>query len=78
MAATYGRDDADRLAYALTATDFEAVEREGMRAEWSADATRVVVRDLDTGEETVYNADDLVRASSDPEVNNARLGPDET
>ncbi|MFB6171204.1 MAG: hypothetical protein ABEJ23_01635 [Haloarculaceae archaeon] len=74
---SYGQDGADRLAYALTETEFDAVEQDGLRAEWTGDGTRVVVRPVDDGEEVRYSADDLVRATSDPEVNNARLGPDE-
>lgn len=67
-----GYDDFDRLAAAIADTDFDAVERDGLRAEWTADGTEVTVRDLDSGEEVVYNADDLVRATSDRELNDAR------
>jgi hypothetical protein len=78
---SYGDDDADRLAYDLAHSEFDAVERGGLRAAWSEDGTRVTVEALD-GEETdatlagdasvEYNAEDLVRAESDPEVRNAR------
>lgn len=67
-----GKDLRDELAYALARTDFDAAERDGYRAAWTEDGTRVVVTDVETGEETAYNADDLVRAESDREVNDAR------
>jgi hypothetical protein len=67
-----GDGDRDELAYELAQTDFDAVERDGLRAEWSADNTAVTVVALDSGEETVYNGEDLVRAASDTEVRNAR------
>jgi hypothetical protein len=67
-----GNDAFDRLAHALTETEFDAVERDGLRAEWTADGTEVTVRDLEEGTEVVYNADDLVIATSDRELNDAR------
>jgi hypothetical protein len=72
-----GTTDRDRLAYDLAQSDFDAVERDGYRAEWTADNTAVVVRDQATGDELVYDGEDLVRAASDQEVQNARneLGP---
>ncbi|MFB6354254.1 MAG: hypothetical protein ABEJ92_09230 [Halobacteriales archaeon] len=67
-------DDLDALAHALVDAeyDFDAVERGSLRAEWSADDTGVVVVDTETGEEIVYSADDLVLATSDREIRNAR------
>ena len=67
-----GDDEFDRLAHALTETEFDAIERDGLRAEWTADGTEVAVRDLEGGTEVVYNADDLVIATSDRELNDAR------
>jgi hypothetical protein len=69
-----GADPADRLAHALVETEFDldAVERGPLRAVWSADNESVVVTNEETGEETVYLADDLVVATSDREVRNAR------
>ncbi|MFC6942448.1 hypothetical protein ACFQE8_21165 [Salinirubellus sp. GCM10025818] len=67
-----GNDAFDRLAHALSETDFDAVERDGLRAEWTTDGTEVTVRDLQEGTEVVYNADDLVIATSDRELNDAR------
>jgi hypothetical protein len=73
-----GDDERDRLAHDLTETDFDAVERDGFRATWTEDDARVEVRDMDTDETVVYDAEDLVRATSDTEVRNARTaGPDE-
>ncbi|MFB6154506.1 MAG: hypothetical protein ABEJ22_01335 [Haloferacaceae archaeon] len=65
-------DDFDDLARALVETDFDAVERDGLRAAWSPEGDRVTVTHTETGEEVVYNPDDLVRAVSDAEVRNAR------
>jgi hypothetical protein len=67
-----GDDTFDRLAHDLSETDFDAVERDGLRAEWTADGTEVTVRSLDGGEAVVYNAEDIVRATSDRELNDAR------
>lgn len=67
-----GNDAFDRLAHALSETEFDAIERDGLRAEWTADGTEVTVRDLEEGTEVVYNADDLVIATSDRELNDAR------
>lgn len=67
-----GNDEFDRLAHTLSETDFDAIERDGLRAEWTADGTEVTVRDLGEGTEVVYNADDLVIATSDRELNDAR------
>jgi hypothetical protein len=69
---SYGDTAPDALAYDLAQSTFDAVERDGYRAEWSDDATLVVVTELDDGTEIPYNADDLTRAASDPEVRNAR------
>ena len=70
---SYGDDDADRLAYDLAHSDYDAVERDGLRAAWSDDGTLVTVAALD-GEATVeYNAEDLVRAESDREVTDAKV-----
>lgn len=68
----FGEGDRDRLAYDLARTDFDAVERDGYRAEWTREDTAVSVADADTGETVVYDAEDLVRAASDREVRNAR------
>lgn len=67
-----GNDEFDRLAHALTETEFDAIEQDGLRAEWTADGTEVTVRDLKGGAEVVYNADELVIATSDRELNDAR------
>jgi hypothetical protein len=67
-----GTTDRDRLAYDLAQSDFDAAERDGYRAEWTADNASVVVRSQEGGEELVYDAEDLVRAASDREVQNAR------
>lgn len=67
-----GANERDELAYALTESDFDAVERDGFRAKWTVDDTAVTVENLDTGEITTYDAEDLVRAASDQEVHNAR------
>lgn len=68
----FGESDRDRLAYDLAQTDFDAVERDGYRAEWTREDTAVSVTDPETGETAVYDAEDLVRAASDREVRNAR------
>lgn len=67
-----GRDAFDRLAYDLSETDFDAVERDGYRAEWTEAGDAIVVRELGTDTELEYDAEDLVRATSDREVSNAR------
>lgn len=69
-----GEDDSDELAYALVNTEFDldAVERGSLRAEWTEDNESIRVTDTETGEERVYTADDLVLATSDQEVRNAR------
>ena len=67
-----GNDEFDQLAHALTETEFDAIERDGLRAEWTADGTEVTVRELEGGMRVVYNADDLVIATSDRELNDAR------
>ena len=67
-----GTDETDVLAYELVQTDFDAVERGGLRAAWTDDNTRVIVEDLDTGASQEYDGEDLVRAESDQEVENAR------
>jgi hypothetical protein len=69
---SYGETAPDALAYDLAQSTFDAAERDGYRAEWSDDATFVVVTGLEDDTEVQYNADDLVRAASDPEVRNAR------
>jgi len=69
---TLGADERDALAYDLVQTDFDAVERGGLRAVWTADNTSVVVEALDGDERREYSGDDLVRAASDQEVENAR------
>lgn len=69
-----GRDEFDQLAHALVETeyDFDAVEQGTLRATWSDDNRAVHVRDQETGETITYSADDLVLATSDQEVENAR------
>ncbi|WP_267640540.1 hypothetical protein [Haloarchaeobius amylolyticus] len=71
-----GETDADVLAYELSQTDFDAVERDGYRAAWNDEGTEVHVTELATGEVAEYNAEDLVRATSDQEVENARNTPE--
>mgnify|MGYP006273410715 CR=1 FL=1 len=69
-----GEDAADKLAHALVETEFDldAVEQGPLRAVWSEDNESVVVTNQETGDEVVYLADDLVLATSDREVRNAR------
>ena len=69
-----GEGPADELAYALVECefDFDAVERGNYRAEWTEDGTTVEVVDRSTGDAVTYTADDLVLATSDREVRNAR------
>lgn len=67
-----GKDPFDVLAHDLTETDFDAVERGTLRAEWSEDGTYVEVTDEETDERVLYTAEDLVRAASDREVQDAR------
>lgn len=69
---TMGADESDALAYDLVQTDFDAVERDGLRAAWTADNTAVVVEELDNGDRREYDGEDLVRAASDRDVENAR------
>ncbi|WP_439027125.1 hypothetical protein [Haloarchaeobius sp. DT45] len=73
---TLGETEADVLAYELTQTDFDAVERGGYRAEWNVEGSAVRVTELGTDETVEYNAEDLVRATSDQEVENARNAPE--
>jgi hypothetical protein len=73
---TLGENEADEIAYALAQTDFDAVERDGLRAAWSGDGTVVRVSELDDGDELEYDAEDLVRATSDREVSHARNEPE--
>lgn len=72
---TLGETDADLLAYELAQTDFDAVERDGLRAAWSADSRSVTVSELDGSDAFEYDGEDLVRATSDREVSNARNDP---
>lgn len=69
---TMGVDESDALAYDLVQTDFDAVERDGLRAAWTADNTAVVVEDMGDGDRREYDGEDLVRAASDQDVANAR------
>lgn len=69
---TIGADEADRLAAALAATDFDAVERDDYRAAWTEAGDQVVVEELATGDSIRFNAEDLIRAESDAELRNAR------
>ncbi|NHN41150.1 hypothetical protein G9C85_05805 [Halorubellus sp. JP-L1] len=73
---TLGKTDADVLAYELARTDFDAVERKGLRAAWSADGTTVTVSELDGSDDFEYDGEDLVRATSDREVSHARNEPE--
>lgn len=72
-----GEDPRDRLAYDLTETEFDAVERDGFRAEWTEDDRYVLVTAVEHDEEVVYEAEDLVRAASNKEVENARTNKPE-
>lgn len=69
-----GEDPFDALAHALVSVefDFDAVERDTLRAEWDSDGATVVVRDTETDAQRRYVADDLVIATSDREVKHAR------
>lgn len=67
-----GDDTPDKLAYDLAQSDFDAVERDGYRAEWSDDDSAVEVFEVGAAERIAYNAEDLLRAESDTEVRNAR------
>ncbi len=69
-----GMTEFDRAAFDLVQSDFDAIERDGFRAEWDEDGTHVEVVDLETGETETYVADDLFRAASDRDVENARTG----
>ena len=70
-----GRDAFDQLAHALVECefDFDAVEQGSLRATWTDENRAVTVVDQETDEEVVYSADDLVLATSDQEVENARV-----
>jgi hypothetical protein len=74
---TLGADAADAIAYDLSETEFDAVERDGLRAAWAADGSRVEVTDIESGETVAYDAEDLVRATSDAELRNARTGAED-
>ncbi|WP_336001335.1 hypothetical protein [Halorientalis halophila] len=67
-----GEDERDALAYELARSKFEAAERGGYRAEWTAGDTAIEVREMGGGDGVVYDAEDLLRAESDREVKNAR------
>lgn len=69
-----GENDFDALAYALVNSefDFDAVEQNTLRAEWTDDNVSIVVADTETGKEITYVADDLVLATSEQELRNAR------
>lgn len=67
-----GDDAYDQLAHALSETDFDAIEHEGLRAEWIDDGAAVRVTDLTGETDVIYNAEDLVRATSDRELKDAR------
>ncbi|SFK69802.1 hypothetical protein SAMN04487950_0646 [Halogranum rubrum] len=67
-----GDDTPDKLAYDLAQTNFDAVERDGYRAEWSDDDSAVEVFEVGADERVAYDAEDLLRAESDVEVRNAR------
>ncbi|MFB6102341.1 MAG: hypothetical protein ABEJ73_07215 [Haloplanus sp.] len=67
-----GDNEFDRLAHDLSETGFDAVERGGLRAEWTADGTEITVHDLEEGTSVVYNGEDIVRATSDRELRDAR------
>jgi hypothetical protein len=76
-AMTLGADAADAIAHELSRTEFDAVERDGLRAAWTDDDARVEVTDLADGETLTYDAEDLVRATSDAELRNARTGAED-
>jgi hypothetical protein len=67
-----GDNEFDRLAHDLSETDFDAVERAGLRAEWTPEDDAIVVRSLDAEEGVAYNGEDIVRATSDRELRDAR------
>lgn len=62
----------DGLAGDLAGTDFDAVEREGVRAEWTDDGQTVTVTALEGQVTVTYHAEDLVRATSASELRAAR------
>lgn len=62
----------DELAGNLADTDFDAVERGSLRAEWTDDGQRVAVSAMDGDDTITYNGEDLVRATSGPELRDAR------
>lgn len=68
-----GEDEADRLAVELSDTTFDAVERDGLRAEWVDEGHQIRVVSLTGDDERRYYSEDLVRAASDTEVRNARV-----
>lgn len=73
-----GMTEFDRAAFALVQSDFDAIEHDGVRAEWTDEGTHVTVTDLETGDTETYVADDLIRAASDRDVENARTGAEAT
>lgn len=68
-----GEDEYDKLAHDLSQSDFDAVERNGYRAEWTQAGEAIVVRELGTDEHREYDGEDLIRSTSDREVSNARI-----
>ncbi|MGM0371214.1 MAG: hypothetical protein ACQEQJ_01765 [Halobacteriota archaeon] len=70
----FGEDETDRLAHALVEAKFgfDAVEQGPYRAVWGPDNTFIEVTNTESGEKIRYLADDLVVATSDREVRNAR------
>ena len=82
----YSEEDlevADEIAYSLTVDYYDAVEREGLRAEYNTDngtspAKSEEIRVFPVGGGSppiVYDRDALERAGSDREVRRARVDP---
>lgn len=72
-----GMTEFDRVAFDLVQSDFDAIERDGFRAEWDDEGTHIEVVDLETGDTEKYVGDDLIRAASDRDVENARTGAED-
>lgn len=72
-------EDADQLAVELSDTNFDAIERDGLRAEWVGEGHQIRVTSLSEEEAILYDSEDLVRAASETEARNARVpgGSDE-
>jgi hypothetical protein len=68
-----GKDEFDQLAYALARSDEDVLEQEGFRAEWTESSAVIRVTNRSTGTSIDYDAEDVVRATSEIELQNARL-----